>query len=88
MRGPRFHLIGWLRGLGDVGTIDLVPLLGPFLVLFIAVRLIDGYSTRTDMMSLAYTSQHVIALLAGMLAMLLVTFVFIRTSIRCNHRAR
>ena len=73
-----FHLIGWLRGVWDVGTINLVPLLGPFLVFFIAVRLIDGYSARTDMMSLAYTSQHAIALLAGMLGMLLVTFVFIK----------
>ena len=47
-------------------------------MLVIAVNLIDGYSTRTDMLSLAYTSQHAIALLAGMLVMLLVTFVFIR----------
>jgi exopolysaccharide biosynthesis polyprenyl glycosylphosphotransferase len=73
-----FNLVGWLRGLGDVGTISLVPLLGPFLILFVAVHLIDGYSARTDMLSLAYTSQHAIALLASMLAMLLVTFVLIK----------
>jgi exopolysaccharide biosynthesis polyprenyl glycosylphosphotransferase len=73
-----FNLIGWLRGVENVGAIGLVPLLGPFLVLLVAIHLIDGYSARTDMMSLAYTSQHAIALLAGMLAMLLVTFVFIR----------
>jgi exopolysaccharide biosynthesis polyprenyl glycosylphosphotransferase len=47
-------------------------------VLVIAVNLIEGYSTRTDMLSLAYTSQHAIALLASMVVMLLVTFVFIR----------
>jgi exopolysaccharide biosynthesis polyprenyl glycosylphosphotransferase len=73
-----FNLVSWLRGLGDVGAINLVPLLGPFLLFFIAVHLIDGYSTRTDMLSLAYTSQHAIALLSSMLAMLVVAFVLIK----------
>jgi len=73
-----FHAISWLRGSPGIGAFDNPELLPPFAVLVLAVYLIDGYSTRTDMLSLAYTSQHAIALLASMLVMLLVTYVFIR----------
>jgi exopolysaccharide biosynthesis polyprenyl glycosylphosphotransferase len=73
-----FHVIGWLRGIWSFGTFDLPDLLGPFAVLVLAIHLIDGYSRQTDMLSLTYTSQHAIALLAAMLAMLIVTFVFIK----------
>lgn len=73
-----FHFVGWLRGVWDAGSFAFVPLLGPFAVLFLAVHLIDGYSARTDMLSVAYTSQHAVALLTSMLVMLLVTFVFIK----------
>jgi exopolysaccharide biosynthesis polyprenyl glycosylphosphotransferase len=73
-----FHVVSWLRGSPGPGAFNNPALLVPFAVLFLAVYLIDGYSIRTDMLSLAYTSQHAIALLAGMLLMLLVTFVFIR----------
>lgn len=75
-----FNLTAWLRGVPGAGEITLAPLIGPFAVLFLAIFLIDGYSPRADMMSLTYTSQHIIALLAGMVAMLLVTFVFIKDS--------
>jgi exopolysaccharide biosynthesis polyprenyl glycosylphosphotransferase len=73
-----FHVIAWLRGTQALGTLYNPALLVPFGVLVLAIHLIDGYSTRTDMLSLGYTSQHAIALVAGGLAMLVVTFVFIR----------
>jgi len=73
-----FHFVGWLRGVQDAGIFAITPLLGPFVVFILAVHLIDGYSAQTDMLSASYTSQHAIALMAGMLAMLLVTFVFIK----------
>jgi exopolysaccharide biosynthesis polyprenyl glycosylphosphotransferase len=73
-----FHVIGWMRGTLALGTFDIPDLLGPFAILVLALHLIDGYSRRTDMLSLAYTSQHAIALLTAMLAMLLVTFVLIK----------
>jgi len=73
-----FHLIGWMRGIVVIGAFDVAALLVPFVVLVLAVHLIDGYSPRTDMLSLAYTSQHAIALMVAMLAMLLVTFGLIK----------
>jgi exopolysaccharide biosynthesis polyprenyl glycosylphosphotransferase len=73
-----FHFIGWLRGVLIIGDFDVVPLLGPFGLVCLAIYLIDGYSARTDMLSLSYTSQHSIALIAAMVVMLLVTFVFIK----------
>ena len=82
-----FRVVGWLRaamamGVFDmgmlVGTFDLAALLGPFAIVVLALYLIDGYSTRTDMLSAAYASLHVIALATGMLVMLMVTYVFIK----------
>src|SRR5208283_5424229 len=73
-----FHIIAWLRGTQALGPLNNPALVVPFVVLVLAVHLIDGYSARTDMLSLAYTSQHSIALAAAGLAMFLVTFVFIR----------
>jgi exopolysaccharide biosynthesis polyprenyl glycosylphosphotransferase len=57
----------------------LTPLVWPTLALFIAIYLIDGYRVRTDMLSLDYASQHMIALGLAMLATLLFTFVVIKT---------
>jgi len=54
------------------------PLFVPLLLLAAALYLIDGYRDRTDMMSLDYTSQHVIAHLAAIGATLLLIFVLIR----------
>ncbi len=73
-----FHVVAWLRRSPGFGAFDNPALLGPFAVMALAIFLIDGYSARTDMLSLTYASQHAIALLAAMLVMLLVTFVFIR----------
>jgi len=73
-----FHAIVWLRGSAELGSFFSPALLAPFVVLVLAIHLIDGYSRQTDMLSLTYTSQHAIALLAAMLAMLLLTFAFIK----------
>jgi len=73
-----FHVVGWLRGVLALGAFDVGPLLGPFAIVCLALYLVDGYSSRTDMLSASYTSLHVIALVAGMLVMLLVTYVFIK----------
>jgi len=52
------------------------PLIWPALFAIAALYLIDGYTTRTDMLSVDYTSQHLIALLAALLGTLLVLYVF------------
>lgn len=54
-----------------------VPLVWPLLFCLLAIYLIDGYKSQTDMMSLDYTSQHSIALLAALIVTLLLTFVFV-----------
>jgi len=53
-----------------------LPLIWPALFAIAALYLIDGYTTRTDMLSVDYTSQHLIALLAALLGTLLTLFVF------------
>ena len=73
-----FDLVRWLRGAPGIAFLGDPALLGPLAVVILAIHLIDGYSPRTDMLSLAYTSQHAIALMAAMVAMLLVTFVVMR----------
>ena len=67
----------WLRHALPVESELLVtPLLVPLLLVMFAIYLIDGYKPRTDMMSLDYTSLHLIAIILAMLATLLLTFVF------------
>ena len=67
------YLSGAVEGLRFIVT----PLLVPLLIHVAAIYLIDGYSHRTDMMSLDYTSQHSIALLTAMASTLLLTFALI-----------
>jgi exopolysaccharide biosynthesis polyprenyl glycosylphosphotransferase len=71
-----YNFMAWTRGLIVLTDPILAPL--PLLVFMhvLAVYLIDGYSTRTDMMSVTYTSLHTIALLFVMLFTLLLTYVF------------
>lgn len=72
-----FNVVGWLRGLIDLRHPIIGALQLPVLVHFLGIYLIDGYSRRTDMLSVGYASLHLIAQ-AGVLAMtLLLTFVFI-----------
>lgn len=70
-----FNIIGELRG---VTTHFVVwPLMAPLIALVSAFYLIDGYRSRTDMISLEYTSLHLIAAIAATFALLLITFVFL-----------
>jgi exopolysaccharide biosynthesis polyprenyl glycosylphosphotransferase len=71
------NFAAWLRGTLDLHALILTPLVVPLSVFLIALYLIDGYVIRTDMLSLDYTSQHAIALLAALAATLLLTFVVI-----------
>ncbi len=69
-----FNLVSFARGI-SAGVVILSALIVPYLILTFAIYLIDGYRSRTDMLSLDYTSEHVIALLSALLATLLLTFV-------------
>ena len=77
--GVAFNVVSaiWLYRVGISSSSIVLPLLGPLAVLMIALYLIDGYNARTDMMSLGYTSLHVIALASAAVATLLMTFVVI-----------
>jgi len=72
-----YNFLAWTRGLVSLSAPLLAPL--PFLVLMhmLAVYLIDGYSRRTDMMSVTYTSLHIIALVLVMFVTLLLTYAFL-----------
>ena len=72
-----FNLMAWLRGILPSGALIVVPLAIPALFVVTAFYLIDGYKSQTDMMSLDYTSEHIIALLAAFIGTLLFTFVFL-----------
>lgn len=69
-----FNLALYFRALE---TPVFLPLIWPLLFCLLAIYLIDGYKAETDMMSLDYTSQHSIALMAGLIVTLLLTFVFV-----------
>lgn len=71
-----FNAVAWMRGIITPESLILWPLAAPALLVVLAFYLIDGYKTQTDMMSLDYTSEHLIALLAAFTATLLFTFVF------------
>lgn len=72
-----FNFVNWLRAPSDWQNLILVSLELPIIIHFLAVYLIDGYSSRSDMLSVNYTSLHTIAL-AGVLSLtLLLTFAFI-----------
>ena len=72
-----FNLVAWLYGVGYGHTWIIEPLVLPVLIHFLGVYLIDGYSSRTDMLSITYASLHVIAQLGVLLLTLLLTYVFI-----------
>jgi exopolysaccharide biosynthesis polyprenyl glycosylphosphotransferase len=57
--------------------IVFTPLLAPFAILILALYLIDGYKSRTDMISVDYTSQHILALGSTLVATLLLTYAII-----------
>jgi exopolysaccharide biosynthesis polyprenyl glycosylphosphotransferase len=70
-------VIGHYRAPMLVQHLLLAPLALPITALFVAIYLIEGYKSRTDMLSVDYTSQQTIALIGAMLVTLLLTFVFI-----------
>jgi exopolysaccharide biosynthesis polyprenyl glycosylphosphotransferase len=71
-----FNLISilYLHRPGGDAHFVATPLIAPFVALIFVIHLIDGYRARTDLMSLDYTSLHVIALLSAMLATLLMAY--------------
>ena len=71
-----FCAVSYLRGRNIDWHYVEVILAGPVPTVIAAIYLIEGYRARTDMLSLDYTSQHVIALIGAMLAMLLLAYVF------------
>ena len=72
-----FNFFAWTKGFASWDELILAPLLLPAAMHFLAVYLIDGYNSRTDMMSVTYTSLHTISLVFVMLFTLLLTFAVI-----------
>jgi len=72
-----FNAIAWIRGLHSPTDWILLPLCVPALLVVCSLYLIDGYKSQTDMVSLDYTSEHIISLIAAMIGTLLFTFVFL-----------
>ena len=70
-----FNLVSFLRGVG--GGWFLWALTAPVMVNLISIHLIDGYGSRADMLSVDYTSSHLIATFFACLGTLILTFVFI-----------
>jgi len=70
-----FNILSILRGVGTSEHVIIFPLVAPILALVFALYLIDGYSSRADMISLDYTSLHTIALVNSLIATLLMTYV-------------
>lgn len=66
----------YLRGLNTDWHYVQVILAGPVPAVVIAIYLIEGYKARTDMLSLDYASQHIIALIGAMIATLILAYVF------------
>ncbi len=72
-----FNFVAWTRGVAHWDSLIMAPLILPVAMHVLAVYLIDGYSPRSDMMSVTYTSLHTIALVGVTLLTLLLTFVVI-----------
>lgn len=72
-----FNLVAWLYGVGYRHEWIIAPLFLPVVIHFLGVYLIDGYSARTDMLSITYASLHVIAQIGVLLLTLLLTYAFI-----------
>lgn len=72
-----FNLANHFRFIGAPGHLILGTLAAPLVAIFFAIYLIDGYSLRTDMLSVSYTSQHCLALLGAGTGTLLVTYALL-----------
>ncbi|MCW5556366.1 MAG: hypothetical protein KIT22_00730 [Verrucomicrobiae bacterium] len=82
-----FNLVGRIRGVLGEDHWVITPLLLPLALVMICFYLIDGYRSRTDMLSLSYTSEHLIALFLCLLVTMLLTFVLIPRDILQQSRA-
>ncbi len=69
--------LGWLRDVIAPGLWITDALSVPLALVITGFHLIDGYKARVDMMSLDYTSEHIIALLSCMVTTLLITFALL-----------
>jgi exopolysaccharide biosynthesis polyprenyl glycosylphosphotransferase len=69
-----FTFVAFLRGLPIHDELTFAALIVPILAIIFGLTLIDGYNARTDMISVNYASQHMIALLAVMIGVLLLTY--------------
>jgi exopolysaccharide biosynthesis polyprenyl glycosylphosphotransferase len=72
-----FNILALLRGIGNPLEPLILPLVIPAALQVMSLALIDGYSPRTDFLSIVYTSQHLIAMLAAIIGTLLFIFVFL-----------
>ncbi len=72
-----FNFTAWTRGVMHWDAPIVSALALPLFMHMLAVYLIDGYSSRSDMMSVTYTSLHAIALIMVAVLTLLLTFVII-----------
>jgi exopolysaccharide biosynthesis polyprenyl glycosylphosphotransferase len=72
-----FNSMAWLRGILANNVWIYTPLLAPAVLMVTAFYLIDAYNSKTDMMSLDYTSEHIIAVFSAIIGTLLVTFTFL-----------
>lgn len=72
-----FNALAMLRGLLAPGDFFVQPFLIPLAVLIVGLYLIDAYNLRTDMLGVAYASEHTIAVLSVLLVMGVVTFVLL-----------
>lgn len=72
-----FNVVAWARGLVEPGVWIVAALQLPVMIHFLGVYLIDGYSSRTDMLSITYASLHTIAQIGVLIVTLLLTYVFI-----------
>jgi exopolysaccharide biosynthesis polyprenyl glycosylphosphotransferase len=72
-----FNILALLRGIGNPLEPLILPLVIPAALQVMSLALIDGYSPRTDFLSIVYTSQHLIAMLAAIIGTLLFIFVLL-----------
>lgn len=72
-----FNLVNHFRGLASSGDVEVLRLAAPTIALGVAIHLIQGYRMRTDMLSVDYASQHIIALVGATLATLLLSFAVV-----------
>jgi exopolysaccharide biosynthesis polyprenyl glycosylphosphotransferase len=70
-----FNVVAIARGIITADTPFFWALLIPAFFVLVATALTDGYSPRTDFLSLDYASQHLLAQSAAALATLVVTYV-------------